>query len=191
MAVAVGLDGDDSAFPCGAGGVVFRSGTEDGGDVVGRVDLGGDDELALGSAVALEELLFECAEVADVIGAVVDPGDGVVVGALIADFLNGAGVEPIGVGALGLEPFKLGSEVVAFAAVALEEAQGVQLVVGLSDAEVGVFEVCSLAPGIASQHRERACLRHGEVVERLPDAVVLVSKLRRGQCACARVDGLV
>ena len=41
-----------AAFPGGAGGVVFGSGAEDGGDVVGRVDLGGGDELALGAAVA-------------------------------------------------------------------------------------------------------------------------------------------
>ena len=84
VAVAVGLDGGDAAFPCGAGGVVFGPGAEDGGDVVGWVDLGGGDELALGVAVAREELLFERAEVADVVGVAVDPGDGIVVGALVA-----------------------------------------------------------------------------------------------------------
>ena len=52
VAVAVGLDGGDCAFPCGAAGVIFRSGAEDGGDVVVWVDVGGGDELALGSAVA-------------------------------------------------------------------------------------------------------------------------------------------
>ena len=86
VAVAVGLDGGDSAFPRGAGGVIFGAGAEDGGDVVGWVDLGGGDELALGPAVACQELLFERAEVADVVGVAVDPGDGVVVGALVCDF---------------------------------------------------------------------------------------------------------
>ena len=89
VAVAVGLDGGDSAFPCGAGGVVFGSAAEDGGDVVGRVDLGGGDQLALGPAVADLELLFEGAEVADVVGVAVDPGHGVVVGALVFDCLRG------------------------------------------------------------------------------------------------------
>jgi hypothetical protein len=159
--------------------------------VFGRVDLGGDDELALGPAVALEKLLFERAEVADLLGVAFDPRDGIVVGAVGDDLSAGAGVQAAGVGALGLEPFKLATEVVAFAAVALEEAEGVQLVVGLSDAGVGVFEVCSLALGVAGEHLERACLRDGEVVECLTDAVVLVSKLRRGPRACARVGGLV
>ena len=59
VAVAVGLDGGDRAFPYGAGGVVFGAGAEDGGDVVGRVDLGGGDELALGPAVTDLELVFE------------------------------------------------------------------------------------------------------------------------------------
>ena len=42
-------------------------------------DLGGGDHLALGPAVALEELLFERAEVADVVGVAIDPGEGIVV----------------------------------------------------------------------------------------------------------------
>jgi hypothetical protein len=103
VAVSVGLDGSNPAFPCRAGGVVFGSGAEDRGDVVRWVYLGGDDELAFGSAFASQELLFECAEVADVVGVAVDPGDGVVVGALVFDFLNSAGVEPVDVGVLGSE----------------------------------------------------------------------------------------
>ena len=74
VAVAVGLDGGDCAFPRGSVGVVVGAGAEDGGDVVRWVDLGGGDELALGPAVALDELLFERAEVADVVGVAVDPG---------------------------------------------------------------------------------------------------------------------
>jgi hypothetical protein len=142
--------------------------------------MGGGDELALSPVVALEELVFERAEVADLLGVAVDPGDGIVVCAVGDHLLAGAGGQAVGVGALGLEPFKLATEVVAFAAVALEEAEGVQLVDGLSDAGVGVFEVCSLALGIAGEHLERACLRDGEGVECLPDAVVLFTKL------CAR-----
>ena len=145
----------------------------------GRVDLGGGDELALGPVVALEELVFERAEVADLLGVAVDPGDGLVVGAVGDHLLPGPGVQAVGVGALGLEPFKLASEVVPFAAVAFEEAEGVQLVVGLSDAGVGVFEVCSLALGVAGEDLERACSRDGEGVERLPNTGVLFTKLGR------------
>jgi hypothetical protein len=120
--------------------------------------LGGGDQLALGPAVALEELLFERAEVADVVGVPINPGDGVAVCAVGDDLSPGAGVAAVDVGALGLEPFKLATEVVAFAAVALEEAQGVELVGGFSDPEVGVFEVCSLAVGVsASTSSARAC----------------------------------
>ena len=70
---------------------------------------------------------------------------------LCDDLLTGAGVEPVDVGALGLEAFELAAEVVAFAAVALEEAEGVELVVGLPDAEFGLFEVCALALGVVGE----------------------------------------
>jgi hypothetical protein len=75
--------------------------------------------------------------------------------------------------------------------VALEEAQGVELVVGLPDPQLGLFELGALAFGVAGEDLERACLAGGEVVERLSDAVMLLSKLRRGQRACARVCGFV
>jgi hypothetical protein len=61
VAVAVGLDGRDSTFPGCAGDVVLGAGAEDGGDVGGGLDLGCDNELALGVPVARAELFFECA----------------------------------------------------------------------------------------------------------------------------------
>jgi hypothetical protein len=191
VAVAVGLDGGDAAFPRGSDGVVFGAGAEHGGDMVRWFDLGGGDELALGPAVAREELLFERAEVADVVGVAVDPGDGIVVCAVGDDLLPGAGVTAVDVVALGLEPFKLATEVVAFAAVALEEPEGIELVVGLPDAEIGVFKVCALAFGVIGKAHEGVCLTGGEVAECLRDAVVFVSKLRRGQRAGARVRGFI
>ena len=191
VAVAVGLDGCDCAFPCGAGGVVFGSGAEDGGDVVGSVDLRGGDELAFGLAVALVELLFEGAEVADVVGVTVDPRDRVVVCPLRRDLLEGLTVAAVDVGRVRLEVFELAADLVAFATAALEEPEGVEPVVGLPDPQFCLFEVCSLALGLAGEELKCPCWPGGEVVKRLPDALVLVPKLRRGQRACARVRGFI
>jgi hypothetical protein len=191
VAVAVDLDGGDSAFPCGAGGVVFGSGAEDGGDVVRRVDLGGGDKLAFGLAVARQELLFKGAEVADLVGVAVDPGDGVVFCPLRRDLIEGVAVAAVDVGRVRLEVFELAAKLVAFGTASLEEPERVELMVGLPYPEFGVFELCSLALGVVGEALERACLPGGEVVERLADAVVLVSNLRGGQRACARVRGFV
>ena len=110
--LAVGLDGCDSAFPCWAGGVVFGSGAEDGGDVVGGVELGGGDKLAFGLAIAREQLLFQGAEVADVVGVAVDPRDGVVFRPLRRDLLEGVAVAAVDVGRFRLEVFELAADLV-------------------------------------------------------------------------------
>ena len=80
-------------------------------------------------------------------------------GALVADFLNGAGVEPVDMGVLGFEALELAAEVIALAAVALEEAKGVELVVGLPDPQFGLFAFCELAFGVAGEDPSsaRAC----------------------------------
>ena len=102
--------------------------------------------------------MFERAEVADVVGVAVDPGDGVVVGSLIADCLQGLRIEAVDVGPLRLEALELAAKVVAFAAVALEEPEGVELVVGLPNAEIAVFKVCALAFGVSGEAFERVRL---------------------------------
>ena len=103
---AVGLDRGDCALPGRAVDVALRSGAQHGGDVLGRVDLGGDDKLALGVAVARRELVFERVEIADLLGVAVDPGHRVVVCALGDDLVGGAraATRVVGPGGVGLRP---------------------------------------------------------------------------------------
>ena len=101
------------------------------------------------------------------------------------DRLNGLDVLLFGVGVLRLELFGLAAEVFALGAVALEEAERVDPVVCLSDAESDVAELFALSVGLVVEGLERACLAGREGVELLPDAVVLVMELGRGQDAAA------
>jgi hypothetical protein len=121
----------------------------------------------------------------------VDPGDRVVVCALGGDRADGAGVLLFGVGVLRLESFGLAAEVFALGAVALEEAERVDPVVCLSDAEFDVAELFALSVGLGVEGLERACLAGREGVELLPDAVLLLVELGGGQDACAGLGGFV
>ena len=67
------VDGAFGGAEVGVGVHAVRGGAEGADGVVGG------DLVALGSAVALEELLFDRAEVADVVGVAIDPGEGIVV----------------------------------------------------------------------------------------------------------------
>jgi len=78
VAVAVALDRGDPAVPGLLLGEVLGPRAEDGGDVFGWVDSGGDDALVFGVPVAGADLLFDGAEVADLLAVVLDPGRRVV-----------------------------------------------------------------------------------------------------------------
>ena len=162
VAVAVGLDGAYAALPDEAGGVVFRSRAEDGGDVFGRVALRGADELVLGVAFALGEFFVHGAEVADLLGVAVDPRDRVVVRALRDDLLNRVGVETFDVRPLALVAFEPAAQLVAVCAVAFEEAEAVELGGSLRDVSFGAREVFAQAIGIVVQALEPACLEAGK-----------------------------
>src|SRR3954466_10902175 len=85
MAVAVALDCRDAAVPGLLLGEVLGPRAEDGGDVLGWVDPGGDDALVFGVPVAGADLVFDGPEIADLLAVVLDPVERVV---LAADLLN-------------------------------------------------------------------------------------------------------
>ena len=99
--------------------------------------------------------------------------------AVVRDLLDGAGVAPVDVGALRSGAVRAAAEVVALAAVALEEPEGVELVVGLPDPQFGVSRSVRWRSASSARRSSARAWRAGEVVERLRDAVVLLSQLRR------------
>src|SRR3954466_11402728 len=96
MAVAVALDCRDAAVPGLLLGEVLGPGAEDGGDVLGRADPGGDDALVFGVPVAGSDLRFDGPEVADLLAVVLDPGKRVVLAADLLYRVQRLGVVPLG-----------------------------------------------------------------------------------------------
>ena len=82
------------------------------------VGLGGADELVFGASLADGQFFFEGAEVADVLGVAVDPGDWVVFAAVGGDLSDRVVVAALDEGALALVAFEPAAEFVAVGAVA-------------------------------------------------------------------------
>ena len=76
-------------------------------------------------------------------------------------------------------------------AVAFEEAEGVELVVGLPAADFELRELLTLPPSVVGERFEPASRAGREGVECLADAVVLLPQLGGGQGAHAGASGFV